>query len=125
MKWMFYRDLREEEVLLLLLLPLLLLPLLPFEFPVPLLPLLLCEALPPLAAILLLVSGSIDANPWPEEAPLMLRPDVPDRDELIPLPGPDILLPLPSPVEDLPELERLVRDIEPLPDDEPLLFPDP
>jgi hypothetical protein len=73
----------------------------------------------------LLVSGSIDAKPWPEEAPLMLRPEVPDRDELIPLPDPDILFPLLSPEENLPELERLVRDIEPRPDDEPLLFPDP
>lgn len=102
----------EDELLLPLELPLpLLLLLLPLVLPdLPLLlPLPLCEALPPLAAILLLDSGSIDAKPRPDEEPL------------IPLPDPDIPLPLP---EDLPEFPMPVRDIEPLPEDDPLRLPD-
>lgn len=108
---MIYLVLLDDEPLLLLL-PLRPLLLFPLPLELPLLPPGLFEALPPLAEILLLVSGSIEAKPLLVD-PLILR-SLTEREDM----------PLPSPEADLPEFERLVRDIDPrLWDEAPLLLP--
>ena len=77
-----------------------------------LLPLLPWEVLPPLAAILLLVSGSMDANPRPDEEELLL----PELERVPELPLPELSL---EPL--LPEVPILEEEEDPLPEDDELI----